>query len=325
LVSPDSSIPIVNADLDYGLQFVSSSASYQVKIAPRTFMKALFNALRFDSLLALQRWKTVDFWHSLQYLDWPVAWLLFSHKIDGSKRSTSFSSSALKAFSTKMMLNELPLLSLLQTRWRPDLYDASWNCILCHEDKETWTHLWLCPVLQPMLLSLLKETKKALETYVFTLLENSDTVTSTTSALSPFAPLSGWDQLDCWRYPSTDSSAFSFDSLIKGFVPCHLTLYLSKFLNKKEASSAIADVISEAKLLFKDHVWSLRCREFALFEESEGISQKMKTSSCPGNFPGSVAPPAAQSSIDRWKSWIARSLAEGKPWLGFLTRINSLI
>ena len=140
-MSPDSSASLLNAELDYNLQFNSSSSSHQVQTAPRTFMKTLFDALRFNSLLALPRWKTVESWHSLRYLDWPATWLLFNHIHNGSKSSTSFSSSAKKAFSTKMMLNELPLLSILQTIRRPDLYDASWNCILCHLDKETWSHL----------------------------------------------------------------------------------------------------------------------------------------------------------------------------------------
>ena len=218
-----------------------------------------------------------------------------------------------------MMLNELPLLSLLQTRRRPDLYDASWNCVLCHEDKETWLHLWLCPVLKPLLISLRDETKKALETLVLALLEDSS------HAASPFVNSSEWDQLACWRYPtSSDTSAFSFDSLIKGFVPFHLTQYLARFLPKKEVSLAVVEVTANAKLLFKDHVWSLRCREFSLFEQSEGITQSMKTSP-PRNIPGSVSPLTAHPSVDRWKSWLARSLVEGTPWLGFLIRINSLI
>jgi hypothetical protein len=185
-------------------------------------------------------------------------------------------------------------------------------------------HLWLCPALKPLLISLRDETKKALETYVLALLEDS-TVDATTPAVpSPFAESSEWDQLACWRYPSSDTSAFSFDSLIKGFVPNHLTQYLARFLKKKDASLAVVEVFANAKLLFKDHVWSFRCREFALFEDSEGITQKMKTSP-PRILPGSVVPPAAQSSVDRWKSWLVRSLVEGKPWLGFLTRINILI
>jgi hypothetical protein len=175
-----------------------------------------------------------------------------------------------------------------------------------------------------MLLSLVTETKKALELYVLALLEDS-AVRAPVSEVSPFAPLSGWHQLDCWRYPSSDAQAFSFDSLIKGFVPAHLSQYLGSILNKKEATVALVEVISNAQLLFKDHIWSLRCREFVLFEVSEGITQQMKTSSSPRSGPSSIVPLAAQPSTDRWKSWIARSLAEGKPWLGFLTRINSLI
>jgi hypothetical protein len=55
LVSPDTSAPLINAKLDHGLYFISSSASHQVLVAPRSFMKSLFNAVRFDSLLTLQR------------------------------------------------------------------------------------------------------------------------------------------------------------------------------------------------------------------------------------------------------------------------------
>src|SRR2546421_577453 len=100
------------------------------------------------------------------------------------------------------MLDELPLLSHLQTYQRPDIYQSDWNCILCHNDKETWHHLWLCPVLKPMLTALCQETKKGLEGWI--------------RASNPNVPLnfpSTWDNLECWSYPDQDPTRFSFEIL----------------------------------------------------------------------------------------------------------------
>ena len=88
-------------------------------------------------------------------------WALFKHHNNTKHSSTSFAKSTMTAFSAKLMLDELLLLHLLQTKRRPDIYDPSWNCILCYNDKETWSHLWQYIVLKPILISLRDETKAA--------------------------------------------------------------------------------------------------------------------------------------------------------------------
>src|SRR6185436_14387415 len=117
----------------------------------RGFVKSIHSAINFHNLLSLNRWSRINFFNNRSMIDWTATWHLWKFKLDLSSQQTSFKHSALKAFCAKLLMDELPLLHRLQTIWRPDLYDPDWNCILCHEAKETWTHLWQCSTLIPLL------------------------------------------------------------------------------------------------------------------------------------------------------------------------------
>ena len=165
------------------------------------------------------------------------------------------------------MLDELPLLHKLQTARRPDLYKDDWNCFLCDEDKETWIHIWQCLALKPRLLSLLSSTKDALETWVK---ENSK------FRFSQFPD--SQNGLTVWSYPDPLSYEFTFDLLIRGFIPTDLTQELSKYLYKKDVSEAINLIVFKAIDIFHEDVWAYRCQLFTDKERSLGIDQSAKTS-----------------------------------------------
>jgi hypothetical protein len=214
-------------------------------------------------------------------------------------------------------MDELPLLYKLQTIRRPDLYKADWNCILCHKDKETWSHLWQCDQLKPMLTGLCLATKTAMETWIS---DSSD---------KPITFTNEWNDLECWQYPSPISTSQQFASLLQGFIPSSLTKALSAYLNKKESLNAIGKILTASKDIFHDDAWSLRCREFALFEASEGISMKDKTSGLSNSARFRSTTPSnthqtSPSSSSRWMKWITQSLITGLPWMGFRIHINSL-
>jgi hypothetical protein len=231
----------------------------------RLFTKDLFNTKKFCELLSLNRWQPIEDLHSKGAIDWSATWHLFSYHQGLKKSATSFIHSKRISFSSKTMMDELPLLHNLQTARRPDLYDADWNCILCHKDKETWSHLWQCEQLKPLLTSLCNETKTAMEKWISEFSE------------SPPSFSSEWNDLDCWKYPSPDSPSLNFDFLIKGFIPTTLSKAISRFLSKSETLDSISEIVTCAQDLFREHAWKLRCQHFALFEAAEGISHAAKT------------------------------------------------
>jgi hypothetical protein len=317
--------PKITNETNLGLTFHHNDSHIPVNSPVRSFIKEVMNAVNFASLLSLERWQLVLFHHNQNSIDWDVTWCLLKHHNKTDKCSTSFAKSTLISFSSKLLLNELPLLQLLQTKRRPDLYKPDWNCILCHNDKENWSHLWQCPVLIPLLLALKNSTKTATEELI-------------SIELDGFPPQykHTWDKLDCWQYPDNDSSLLTFDYLIKGFIPSSLTSFISQFLSKKDSTRILCTAFSAAKELFYQHVWLFRCEEFIKFEISEGIthsikrshfttttSQKHSSSSRDSNRSNHIS--QLSSAINSWKSWISESLNTGHPWLGFLIHINSLI
>jgi len=91
-----------------------------------------------------------------------------------------------------------------------------------------------------------------------------------------------WNNLDCWKYPSLDSSTPNFDFLIKGFIPTTLTKAISLYLPKKESLDSIGEIVTCAQDLFREYAWKLRCQHFALFEAAEGITHAAKHSKSSG-------------------------------------------
>ena len=169
--SPQISVPTTTPNnlttshpLQYGLFFRYKAAYINPTLPTRSFVKSIFGAQGFNSFINLTRCNFISFLNNTRCIDWPATWNRFKNCSSLPKAHTSFKKSIHVAFASKLMLDELPLLSKLQTTRRPDLYDDNWNCFLCNENKETWDHLWQCPTLQPRLISLLTSTKQAFET-----------------------------------------------------------------------------------------------------------------------------------------------------------------
>src|SRR5262249_40067085 len=155
---------------------------------------------------------------------------------------TSFGHSKRVTFNTKLLLNEFPLLSLLQTFRRLDLYHASWKCACCNSAPETWLHLWHCPRWLPLFQQILNETKHTLlllvSAYMWPQINHRRLSSDPT-----------WNLLSCWTYPSSffQSYQFSFESLIKGFIPQDLLFLLQQYVPKSTALSLIGQVTTIAK------------------------------------------------------------------------------
>jgi hypothetical protein len=287
----------------------------------RSLIKQIFSAYNFFSLLHLGRWKDILTFHQHKTINWNATWSTFNYHVNMSKTATSYAHSSRISFSTKLMLDELPLLAHLQTRRRPDLYQAEWNCILCHNDKETWSHIWSCPVLTPLLKTLLDNTKTSFEQWI-----------TTKSTRQPLPTLqASWHNLDCWKYPSESTNLLTFDYLIRGFIPLQLTQELSIFFNKKDSDKVLGEILTSAINQFREQIWKLRCREFALFETHMGIDQAIKTNTQRPTIYRSINNNnnnyTNNQPANGWKSWIIKSLESDSlnKWMDFHIHINNLI
>src|SRR4051812_49940805 len=83
-----------------------------------------------------------------------ILWPAIQH--DGFTTSNIFRTKSRIYLGTKLLLNELPLLTTLQRR-QPD--KAEWKCVSCKLAPETWSHLWSSPIILPKLISLREATK----------------------------------------------------------------------------------------------------------------------------------------------------------------------
>ena len=219
-------------------------------------------------------------------------------------------------------MDELPLLHNLQSKRRPDLYNDNWNCVLCGNEKETWLHLWSCPHLKDDLIHLLDFTKELMfDNACFSRNSTRDDI------------LNAWDALTCWQYPTNDTSIFSFESLLRGFVPRDLSNTLALIHSKKVVSEIITETLSIAKQAFKQQVWAYRCEQLQEFEQACNITYKDKRDkrrastsrmTRPSNTTSLSLSTPHTTNNSRWKVWMSNALSTGRPWLGFHIYINTL-
>jgi hypothetical protein len=163
------------------------------------------------------------------------------------KCHTSFKHNANFAWASKLMMEELPLLSTLQIR-RPDLYNEDWNCVLCDTDKETWSHLWTCPVNAPKIRGLCSAAKQSL----IDLLASHDQAPS--DGLTD-AILRDLDALDCWNDSLSTDSALNFDLFIRGFIPTSLvTVVQAVVKTRQNLDNIIALLLFTTQQIFKKEI-----------------------------------------------------------------------
>src|SRR3990170_454224 len=324
LSSPSSSlIPSPSGDsFDDGqlsLSFIDNSSTRRINTQARAITKDIYDALNFNNLLDLSRWRNdITPFSDASDINWPATWDLFKFHTNHKKCSTSFKHSAKVTFATKLMLNELPLQDNLVKR-RPDIYSSDIMCPLCDQEQESWDHLWTCSVLTPSLVTIRDATKLTMFQHI------QDHVLGFTSTF-----VNTWDNLPCWSLPSSDStsSSFTFDFLVRGFI--HSTLFdtIHTIVDKKVTSTIINHQIAAAQSLFKRTVWATRCELFQDWESGRNITSSQKHASSSGysrNSSTQTSRSTTALSSHRWRSWIVSAIDTGKPWLGFQMHINNLI
>ena len=297
---------------------------------PRKVLRTIFSALNFHTLLSMDRWKDLLIFHQAKLIDWTTTWSIFSYNPFGCKSSTSFPQSTHTAFLTKLQIQELPLLTMLQFR-HPELYDSSLWCFLCHNAPEDWLHLWTCSDLSNPITALLQFTVDLLECEII----------ARTKKPSPQLP-ANWKQLHCWTLPtlttrrSSTPPLITFDYLIRGIIPNQLFELVNSFLTKKESTAVLQLVISKAIDRFRTNVWNFRCYHFAMVNDQllpPGYVNRSRSHS--SNHQQTVVRPPppyindfsilpTNISLSPWQSWLMQAFKSDSHWLGFHVRINSL-
>ena len=169
------------------------------------------------------------------------------------------------------MWDELPFLERLQ-RNRSDLYDASWTCPSCSlSAKENWNHLCSCPAYTKDFQGL-----------------NIATHSNIIEAIKCHAPKAHltptWKRdlaaLSCWELPSTSPTPnFSFDLLLRGFIPLNLVNHIKTLrIASTTVTAIIAESVTATQLIFRKTIWHTRCEQMVAFEKNMGIDACTKKS-----------------------------------------------
>src|SRR3954452_10868599 len=122
LVSP--SFIITPQDICHHLQCFPTFSKNNIAIErdPRKFVSELQQAQFFEQFISLSRFNIIAPQHEAKLLDWECTWFCLHYDLSIEKHNTSFQANKAFILSTKLLLNELPLLAELQRR-KPNIYN----------------------------------------------------------------------------------------------------------------------------------------------------------------------------------------------------------
>ncbi len=147
---------------------------------------------------------------------------------------------------------------------RPDLY-KDWNCVMCHNNKESFNHVWTCDQHLSLIQRIIYNQKKALIQLVKEYTKGNK--------LFSFADLVH-PTLWSISYSSTD---FTFIDIIKGVVPAFLFKQIHKYINNSLLTQQILSIFLNRIYLDIMHlIWKLRCDEVIRLEKHYNIDKKQK-------------------------------------------------
>ena len=99
----------------YEIHFKYKAEFIKPSLPTRSFVKTIFDAKNFNTFMDLYRCNFISFLNNTRSIDWYATWNRFKNCSNLSKSHTSFKKSIHITFSSKLMLDELPLLYKLQT------------------------------------------------------------------------------------------------------------------------------------------------------------------------------------------------------------------
>ncbi|CAH1765641.1 9853_t:CDS:2, partial [Entrophospora sp. SA101] len=174
--------------------------------------------------------------------------------------NTSFKASLIKIRRIKYLTKELPTVEHVKKRC-PDLY-KHWNCPMCHDEIETFEHVWKCKSHKNIIDSIIFNNKKRLVKLVKMFTNNKQFSTRDLQNES------------IWKINSNEDE-FNFIDLIKGVAP----LSLAKIINNSSKNKSITQNIISVFLnnIFLDteqFIWSPHCDQFILEEQHAASGQE---------------------------------------------------
>jgi hypothetical protein len=125
-----------------------------IEINLRQFLTSVSRNIGFEKFLYLYRnskYVNLD-------VDWGTTFFILNDD-ESSSTTTSFASNQ-KSRRVKFLLKELPTVEYIKLR-RPDLYNG-WYCPTCKNDKETFSHIWLCQQHRHIMNTIIFNQKKEL-------------------------------------------------------------------------------------------------------------------------------------------------------------------
>ena len=200
-------------------------------------------------------------------IDWINTFNYLSH--NGKTHLTSFKSSSLKARRIKLLLEELPTLEYLH-HCKPQLYTDEFTCYKCG-DTETFSHLWNCPLLYDTLIDIIDNTASLL---INILTKFDDKYTNEHVTVQKI-----FDIPNLWTVQHSYDH-FTFEDMIKGFVPATLSRLIHSLVGTKSTTTSITNTLLQFVFdQVQEKLWLPRCAAVVAKETSLNITQAMKIAS----------------------------------------------
>jgi RNase H len=299
-----SNAPVFNLKLHSfsTLLFVPLWNNIPIESHLRHFITDLSRVNGFESFLNLHRNRK----YRSCSIDWSSTFMALSD--DEPASHTSFSASYRKAHKIKFLLEELPTVEHVKLR-RPDLY-RDWNCPVCNDSPETFTHIWTCHQHRATLASICLANKKSLVALV-----REHSLDFSFSHLS---------HSTLWSL-DFDSLELTFLDILKGIVPAFLPNKINSFIRDKKITTQIISIfLNNIYLDCMNRIWLPRCDSMILKEQHLGISSRTKKRPCPRYTHRTTVVRPSRVSASDYDS-LRDSIYFGGDWLGFTTEDNHVI
>ena len=221
---------------------------------------------------------------------------------DEDSSVTSFFASNRKAHKIKFLIEELPTVEHVKLR-RPDLY-RNWNCPVCNDFPETFSHIWTCSQHRPILASICLNNKKILVDLV--------------KQQSPSFSFSSLDHVTLWSL-DYHASYLTFIDLLKGIVPEFLFRTINSFVRNQKLTSQILSIfVNNIYLDCMKLIWLPRCKHMLQKEIHNNINSRTKKRRCPQNTRRITNRHSNLDNLFLDCEGLRDSIYFGGSWLGFM-------
>jgi hypothetical protein len=179
---------------------------------------------------------------------------------------------------------------------------------MCHDEIETFEHVWKCKNHKAIIVSIIFNNKKRLVKLVKMFTNNKQFSTR------------DLQNEPIWKINSNENE-FNFIDLIKGLAPLSLANIINKSSKNKIITKKIISVfLNNIFLDIEQFIWSPRCDQFILDEEHAGINRKEKRKKKPNNNSSSLSINNRnnnQHSLASGQEGVRKSIILGEEWLQY--------